>query len=58
MNQYLSKIGILLETHAPLKRLNKKELKFLTKPDFSPNQALHKVCKILSKRIIIYSQNL
>ena len=32
MNQYLSKIDSLLETHAPLKKLNKKELKFLTKP--------------------------
>ena len=32
MNQYLSKIDRLLETHAPLKKLNKKELKFLTKP--------------------------
>ena len=32
MNQYLSKIDSLLETHAPRKKLNKKELKFLTKP--------------------------
>ena len=32
MNQYLSKIDSLLDTHAPLKKLNKKELKFLTKP--------------------------
>ena len=32
MNQYLSKIDSLLEIHAPLKKLNKKELKFLTKP--------------------------
>ena len=32
MNKYLSKIDSLLETHAPLKKLNKKELKFLTKP--------------------------
>ena len=31
MNQYLSKIEGLLETYAPLKKLNKKELKFLTK---------------------------
>ena len=31
-NQYLSKIDSLLEIHAPLKKLNKKELKFLTKP--------------------------
>ena len=32
MNQYLSRIDSLLETHVPLKKLNKKELKFLTKP--------------------------
>ena len=32
MNQYLSKIDRLLETYAPLKKLNRKELKFLTKP--------------------------
>ena len=32
MNQYLSKIERLLEIHAQLKRLNEKELKFLTKP--------------------------
>ena len=32
INQYLSKIDSLLETHAPLKKFNKKELKFLTKP--------------------------
>ena len=32
MNQYLSKIDSLLEIHAPLKKLNKKEVKFLTKP--------------------------
>ena len=32
MNQYLSKVDDLLETHAPLKKLNKNELKFLTKP--------------------------
>ena len=32
MNQYLSEIDSLLETLAPLKKLNKKELKFLTKP--------------------------
>ena len=31
MNQYLSEIDSLLGTHAPLKKLNKKELKFLTK---------------------------
>ena len=32
MNQYLSKIDRLLETHLPLKKLNKREWKFLTKP--------------------------
>ena len=32
MNEYLSKIDSLLDTHVPLKKLNKKELKFLTKP--------------------------
>ena len=32
MNQYLSKIDSLLEIHAHLKSLTKKELKFLTKP--------------------------
>ena len=32
MNKYLSKIYSLLDTHAPFKKLNKKELKFLTKP--------------------------
>ena len=30
MNQYRCKIDSLLETHAPLKMLNKKELKFFT----------------------------
>ena len=32
MNQCLFKIDRLLETNAPIKNLNKKELKFLTKP--------------------------
>ena len=32
MNEYLSKIDSLLDTHAPFKKLNKKELKFVTKP--------------------------
>ena len=32
MNQYLSKIDSLLEIQAPIEKLNKKELKFLTKP--------------------------
>ena len=53
LNQYLSKIDSLLEIHAPLKKLNKKELKFLTKPWIT-----HKVYKILLKRKIIYTQNL
>ena len=32
MNENLAKIDSLLDTHEPLKRLNKEELKFLTKP--------------------------
>ena len=32
VNEYLSKIDSLLDTHAPIKKLNKKELKFLAKP--------------------------
>ena len=32
MKEYLSKIDSLLNTHAPFKKPNKKELKFLTKP--------------------------
>ena len=32
MNKYLSKIDSLLDTNGPCKKLNKKELKFLTKP--------------------------
>ena len=32
MNEYLSKIDGLLDTYTPFKKLNKKELKFLTKP--------------------------
>ena len=32
INKYLSKIDSLVDTHAPLKKLGKKELKFLTKP--------------------------
>ena len=32
MNEYQSKTDSLLDTHAPFKKLNKKELKFLTKP--------------------------
>ena len=32
MNGYLSKFYSLLDTHAPIKKLNKKEVKFLTKP--------------------------
>ena len=31
MNQYLAKTDSLLETYAPLKKLNKKEVKFLAK---------------------------
>ena len=32
MDKYLSKIYSLLDTHAPFNKLNKKVLKFLTKP--------------------------
>ena len=32
MDQYLSKIDILLEIHAPRKKLNKKELQLFTEP--------------------------
>ena len=32
INEYLSKIDSLLDVHAPIQKLNKKELKFLTKP--------------------------
>ena len=32
MNEYLSKIDSLLDAHAPIKKINKKELEFLTKP--------------------------
>ena len=32
INQYLSEIDSLLEIHAPLKKLNKNEMKFLNKP--------------------------
>ena len=32
MNKYLSKIDSLLDIHAPIKKLNKRELNFLTKP--------------------------
>ena len=54
MNQHLSKIDRLLETHAPLKKLNKIELKFLTKPSITQglensikkNIYILKVCKM------------
>ena len=32
MNEHLLKIDSLLDTHAPFKKPNKKDLKFLTKP--------------------------
>ena len=37
MNGYLSKIDSLLDTHALIKRLDKKELKYLTKPWITQN---------------------
>ena len=52
MNQYLSKIDSVLEADASLKKLNKKPW------NFSPNHELHKICKIMLKRKIIYAQNL
>ena len=52
MNQYLSKIDSILERHAPLKKLNKKELKFLTKPGIT--QGLHNSIK---KKNDIYSKS-
>ena len=32
VNEYLSKIDSLLDTHTPIKKLNKRKLKFFTKP--------------------------
>ena len=51
MNQYLSKIDSLLETYAPLKKLDKKELRFLTKPWIT--QGLQNSVK---KKNFIYTQ--
>ena len=51
MNWYLSKIDSLLETHALLKKLNKKEQKILTKPWIT--QSLQKSIK---KKNDIYSK--
>ena len=52
MSEYLSKIDNLLDdTHAPFKKLNKKELKFLTKPWIT--QGLENSIK---KKINIYSK--
>ena len=51
MNEYLSKIDSLLDTHASIKKLNKKELKFLTKPSIT--QGLQKYIK---KKNNIYSE--
>ena len=49
----LSKIDSLLETHAPLKTLNKKELKFLSKPWITQGlqNSIKKKNKIYSKFI-------
>ena len=51
LNEYLSKIDRLLETHAPLKKLNKKELKFLTKPCITQD-----LQNSIKKKINIYSK--
>ena len=60
MNQYLPKIDILLEAYAPLKKLNKKELEFLTKPWIT--QGLQNSIKnknnIYSKLVKCKNQNL
>ena len=50
MNQYLSKIHSLLETYAPLQKVNEKR-------NFSPNHGLYKACKIFLKTKMIYAQN-
>ena len=51
MNQYPSKIDSLLEIHASIKKLNKKELKFLTKPWIT-----HSLQNSIKKKINIYSK--
>ena len=52
MNQYLYKIDSPLETHAPLKKVNKSELKFLTK-SWITNGLQNSI-----KKKKIYAQNL
>ena len=51
MNEYLSKIDSLLDAHAPIKKPNKKELKFLTKPWMTQGlqNSIKKKNKIYSK---------
>ena len=51
MNEYLSKIGSLLDAPAPIKKPNKKELKFVTKPwmTLGLQNSIKKKNKIYSK---------
>ena len=60
VNQYLSKIDSLLEIHAPLKKLNKKELKFLTKPGITQGlqNSIKKKNNIYSKFVKCKNQKL
>ena len=59
-NPYLSKIDSLLETNAPLKKLNKKELKFLSKPWITQSlqNSVKKKNKIYSKFVKCKNQKL
>ena len=52
MNKYLSIIDSLLDTHGPVKKRNKKEVQFLTKPWIT------QCCKTLLKRKTTSTQNL
>ena len=60
VNQYLSKIDSLLETHTPLRTLNKKELKYLTKPWIKEDleNSIKKKNNIYSNFVKCKSQNL
>ena len=60
VNQYLSKIDSQLEIHAPLKKLNKKELNFLTKPGITQGlqNSIKKKNNIYSKFVKCKNQKL
>ena len=60
MNQYLYKIDSPLETHAPLKKLNKSQLKFLTKSWITNGlqNSIKKKKNICSKFVKCKNQNL